>query len=92
VLALASADTGAMDDVDLRQRVLRYSLRSPPADASRTDVANLFAALVGLPHIDTQLSSQLPRSHPWCSDTVVNDTDTQLRALLRGECQLVTLL
>jgi hypothetical protein len=86
VLALASADIGALDDVDLRQRVLRYSLRSPPADASQTDVAVLFAALVGLPRIDTQLESQLPPSHQWCSDTVVNSTDTQLQALLRGEC------
>lgn len=88
----ASADTGALDDVDLRQRVLHYSLRSPPADALQAETAELFAALVGLPHIDTQLAGQLSSSHQWCSDTVVNDTDSQLQALIRGECQHVTWL
>lgn len=77
----------ALDDVDLRQRVLRYSLRSPPEDASWMDFAVLFAGLLGLPRISTQPDNELPQPRLWCSDAVMNDEDIQLQALLRGRVQ-----
>jgi hypothetical protein len=79
------ADTAALNDIDLRQRVLRYSLRSPPADASWTELAVLFAALLGLPRSSAELKDQLQPPRLWCSDTVMKDTDVQLQALLRGK-------
>lgn len=79
-------DVAALDNVDLRPRVLRYSLRSLPPDASCGDVSALLAALLGLPPVDRRQSrDEQPAQRPWCSDPAVGDADLQLQALLRGD-------
>ncbi len=80
------ADSAALDDVDLRQRFIRYSLQSPPPDVPHGQLAATVIAVLGLAPVEAVSGTAPgPLQRPWCTETTVADVDTQLQELLRGE-------
>lgn len=81
-----AADAAALDDVDLRQRVLRYCLQSASSDVASKQQSAVLAALLGLlPNEWQRRPDQQPQQRLWCTDSSVADADVQLQLLLRGE-------